>query len=155
MSQTDATISSVRRISSELRPRILDDLGLVAAIEWQAQQFEAKTGIHCTCESFLETVNLRKEQTSALYRIFQEAMTNILRHSRATRVQVTMDLREGNFILQVRDNGVGIPEDMMAGAQSLGLMGMRERAQLIGGTIGFSREEGTVLTVRVPLPKES
>jgi signal transduction histidine kinase len=157
MELIDATINTVRRISSELRPSILDDLGLVAAIEWQAQQFEARTGIICQFDSFVDTTDLSREQATAIFRIFQEALTNIRRHAQATRVNIMIEEEEGEFVIEVRDNGRGIAEDKNIGSQSLGLMGMRERAQLVGGRIEITgvAGKGTVLTVRVPIPSEA
>jgi PAS domain S-box-containing protein len=149
----DATINTVRRISSELRPEILDDLGLLAAIEWQAQQFEARTGIICHLDSSVENIDLSPEQATAIFRIFQEAMTNILRHAQATRVDISVEAEDGEFVLEVRDNGKGIEEEERTGSRSLGLIGMRERAHLVGGRIEIAgvAGEGTVLAVRVPI----
>jgi signal transduction histidine kinase len=149
----ETTIHSVRRISSELRPSILDDLGLVAAIEWQAQQFESHTGIMCQCDSLVDKVDLTQDQATALFRILQEAMTNILRHAQATRVNIVLEEEEGEFVLQVRDNGRGITDEERTGLQPLGLIGMQERAHLIGGKVEITGAagKGTVLTVRVPL----
>jgi signal transduction histidine kinase len=157
MGLIDATINTVRRISSELRPSILDDLGLVAAIEWQAQQFEARTGIICQFDSFVDTTDLSREHATAIFRIFQEALTNIRRHAQATRVNIMIEEEEGEFVLEVRDNGRGIAEDESIGSRSLGLMGMRERAQLVGGRIEITgvAGKGTVLTVRVPIPSQA
>jgi PAS domain S-box-containing protein len=150
---TDTTISSVRRISSELRPSVLDDLGLVEAIEWQAEQFQARTGIICRCDCSLENLDLSREQSTAIFRIFQEALTNILRHAQATSVDITMKAEGGEFVLAIIDNGRGITENEESGAQSLGLLGMKERARLAGGKINVTRVEGegTMITVRVPL----
>ena len=152
MALADTTISTVRRIASELRPSILDDLGLVEAIEWQAQQFQARTGIICHCDYSLEAVVLNQEQSTAVFRIFQEALTNILRHAQATRVEIAMKEEAGKFILTISDNGRGITEDDKSRLQSLGLLGMRERADLIGAEIDVAGVEaqGTVVTVRVP-----
>jgi len=149
----DATINTVVRISTELRPSILDDLGLVAAIEWQAQQFQARTGIVCRFDSFLEDPGLSREQTTAVFRILQEALTNILRHSQATRVNIMLEERHGDLVLEVKDNGKGITEEERSGPRSLGLIGMRERAQLAGGRIEIigATGKGTVLTLRVPI----
>jgi signal transduction histidine kinase len=149
---TDTTISSVRRISSELRPSILDDLGLVEAIEWQAEQFQARTGIICRCDCSLENLDLSREQSTAVFRIFQEALTNILRHAQATSVDITMKAETGEFVLAIIDNGRGITENERSGSQSLGLLGMQERAHLIGGKVNVNEveEKGTVITVRVP-----
>jgi signal transduction histidine kinase len=157
MGLIDAAINTVRRISSELRPGILNDLGLVAAIEWQAQQFEARTGIICQFDSFVDTTDLSREHATAIFRIFQEALTNIRRHAQATRVNIMIEEEEGEFVLEVRDNGRGIAEDERTGSQSLGLMGMRERAQLVGGRIEITgvAGKGTVLTVRVLIPSQA
>ena len=157
MSLIDSTINTVRRIASELRPSLLDDLGLLAAIEWQAQQFEARTGIICQIDTLVQTVDLRREQATAIFRILQEAMTNVLRHAHATRVNITVAEEAGEVVLEIRDNGRGITEDESAASGSLGLMGMRERAHLVGGGIeinGVARN-GTVLTLRVPIRDET
>jgi signal transduction histidine kinase len=149
----DTTITTVKRLSSELHPSILDDLGLVAALEWQAQQFTVRTGITCQLDSFVDDTKVSREQATALFRIFQEALTNILRHAQATRINIKIEEKRGEFVLEVEDNGRGIAEDESSRSQSLGLVGMRERAQLVGGrlTISGVAGKGTVLTVRVPL----
>jgi signal transduction histidine kinase len=149
----DATFETVRRISSELRPGILDEAGLVAAIEWAAKQFEGRTGIICRFESSLEDVHLSREQSTAIFRIFQEALTNILRHAEATRVGITMKEEAGEFVLTISDNGKGITAQQQSGAETLGMLGMRERAHLIGGEVSITTAEGrgTVVTVRVPI----
>jgi PAS domain S-box-containing protein len=105
MRLADRAISAIRRIASELRPSILDDLGLVAAIEWQMQQFQARTGIVCHCDCWLEKVELSEEQSTAVFRIFQEALTNVLRHAQATRVDIKINMVSGYFSLRVKDNG--------------------------------------------------
>ncbi|HXI91183.1 MAG TPA: MEDS domain-containing protein [Blastocatellia bacterium] len=149
----DATLNAVLRISSELRPTILDDLGLLEAIEWQAQQFEARTGITCQIDSFVEKVDLSQDKATAVFRILQEALTNVLRHAHATRVNITIAEEEGEFAFEIRDNGRGITEDERTGSRSLGLIGMRERAHLVGGRIEIIGvgERGTALTLRVPI----
>src|SRR4029079_12463900 len=105
MKQSDLAISTIRRIASELRPSVLDDLGLAAAIEWQAQQFQTRTGIVCDCDCSLNTLDLSDEQSTALFRILQEALTNVLRHAEATRVDITLNEENGVFILSISDNG--------------------------------------------------
>jgi PAS domain S-box-containing protein len=152
---TEATIGSVRRISAELRPGVLDDLGLAAAVEWQAQQFEARTGISCRCDSSVDDLGLSREQSTAVFRILQEALTNVLQHARATSVDITMRAETGELVLTIIDNGRGITENERTGAQSLGLLGMRERAHLIGGTIHVTGVggKGTMITVRIPIPE--
>ena len=150
---TDMTINIVRRIASELRPSVLDDLGLAVAIRWHARQFQDRTGIVVNCDCPLDDDNLNQEQLTAVFRIFQEALTNILRHAQATRVDVTIVARAGAFILAIRDNGRGITEDEKSGPQAIGLLGMRERAHLIGAEIEITgvKGEGTVVTVRLPI----
>jgi PAS domain S-box-containing protein len=153
MGLTDAAVNTVRRIASELRPVALDDLGLAEAIEWQAGQFQARTGIVVMCDCQLENVELRREQSTAVFRIFQEALTNVLRHARATRVDVALKREFGRLTLTVSDNGRGITEEERTGAQTLGLLGMRERANLAGGELVITGDEGkgTTITVRVPV----
>ena len=154
---TDSTIGAVRRIASELRPSVLDDLGPVEAIEWQAQQFEARTGIVCRCDCRPDDVGLSREQSTAVFRIFQEALTNILRHAQASRVEIGMREEGGEFVLTIGDDGRGITEEEKLGAHSLGLLGMRERAHLVGGEIEVAgaEGEGTTVTVRRPTGERS
>jgi two-component system, NarL family, sensor histidine kinase UhpB len=149
----DSTINTVRRISSEMRPGVLDDLGLVSAIEWHAQQFQEHTGIICRFDSFIENVELSREQGTTVFRIFQEAMTNILRHAQATKVNIIIEEEEGEFVLEIKDNGRGITESERLGIDSLGLLGMRERAHSINGKVEINGipGKGTVLTVRLPI----
>ena len=151
----DTTISTVRRISSDLRPPVLDDLGLMAAVEWQAQQFQSRTGIRCECKTASDALDLDLDldQATAVFRIFQEILTNVLRHSGATEIRVEIRQESSNFVLEVTDNGRGISERDTAGASSLGLLGMRERAVLAGGDVLIRSTEGrgTSVVVRVPL----
>ena len=150
LKMVDATIESVRNIASELRPSILDDLGLVDALEWQTQQFEARTGIVCRRHGFSNHWPFSKQQSTAIFRIFQEALTNILRHAAATSVDFTMYRNNTDFILTIRDNGRGIIAVEKSG---LGILGMQERVRLIGGTIEIRgvEGEGTAISVRVPV----
>ncbi len=150
---TDTTINTVRRIASELRPSVLDDLGLVVAIKWQAQQFQDRTGIMVHCDCPVGDVDLNQEQSTAVFRIVQETLRNIVRHAQATEVNVTMVNKAGALVLTIRDNGRGITENERAGQLSIGLLGMRERAHLIGGEIDIAgvKGEGTSVTVRLPL----
>jgi signal transduction histidine kinase len=153
MKLTDMSVSTLRRIASELRPSILDDLGLVPAIEWQAQQFQTRTGIICNCDCSLNITELSEEQSTAVFRIYQEALTNVLRHARATRVDIRIEKVDGYFALSIRDNGKGISHSERSAQKSLGILGMRERAHLIGGEVSITGAEGqgAVVTVRVPI----
>jgi signal transduction histidine kinase len=152
MELIDSTIFTVKRISADLRPALLDDVGLIAAIQWHAQQFQSRTGIVCDCDTALETAALDPERANAVFRICQEILTNVLRHAEATRVRLQIREENGCFVLAVDDNGRGITEDESRGARSLGLVGMRERALLVGGEIVVqgSAGKGTIVVVRVP-----
>jgi len=155
-----STIETVRRISSELRPAILDDLGLAPAIEWQAQQFEAATRIRCHVhiDALLpEGPKPDREQATTAFRILQEALTNTRRHSWASRVDIFLEQRDGTFVLTISDNGVGIGSKAVKCSPSLGLIGMRERAALVGGRVDITGApgRGTTVTVHVPLTRPS
>jgi signal transduction histidine kinase len=150
----DTTLSSVRRIVAELRPIGLDELGLSEAVEWQARQFQERTGIVVECDCALEHIDLSHQQLIAVFRIFQEGLTNILRHAQATKVSIQIVEEKGELILTIKDNGRGITDEEKSGKRTLGLLGMRERAHLIGGKVDISGVErvGTLLTVKIPLP---
>jgi PAS domain S-box-containing protein len=150
--QTDGTIAAVQRIVSELRPAVLDDLGLVAAIEWQSQNFQRLTGIACTCTASPEDIEVEPERATTVFRICQEALTNVARHACATAVRVSLEERAGSLVLSVSDNGTGIPDHKIVDPQSFGLLGMRERAALLGGEVSITRspEKGTTITMRLP-----
>jgi signal transduction histidine kinase len=146
------TIHKIQNISTELRPSTLDHLGLAAAIEWQIGEFQRRTEIESNIVSLEEEVALSKEQSTAVFRIFQEALTNIVRHAQATWIDVAMRKEAGELVLTVSDNGRGITEDEKSGQCTLGILGMQERAHLVGGEIEITGAEGkgTVVTVRVP-----
>lgn len=150
---TDDVIVSVRRISAELRPGILDDLGLAATIEWQADEFTTRTGIPCAVTCELGDLRLDRSLATAVYRIFQESLTNVARHAGATQVEVSLRVAEGNIRLEVADDGVGLSELALRG-ESLGLVGMRERARRFGGDCVVSHRlpRGTIVTMTVPVP---
>ncbi|MDQ3742814.1 MAG: PAS domain S-box protein [Acidobacteriota bacterium] len=156
VSLVNATINTVRRISSELRPGVLEDLGLIPAIEWHAHQAQANTGIVCRFESQVENVGLSRERATTVFRIFQEAMTNVLRHAGATRVNILVEEDDDEFVLEVSDNGRGITDSEKLGTSALGLLGMRERAHSVGGRVEINGTpgKGTTLIVRVPLPAD-
>lgn len=144
---------SVRRISQELHPRILDTLGLGGAIEWEAGEFRKRMGIRCRCAVPADDIPLSESAKTHIYRLFQEAMTNISRHARATAVEVALDWDGTALTLQVSDNGVGIRGEALVG-NTLGLTGMKERAAQIGGGLTISTApvvKGTCVALRVPL----
>ncbi len=149
----DNTIQTVQKISAELRPGLLDDLGLVPAIEWLAQEFENQTNIPCRLQIFCELVDLDPDCSTAIFRISQEALTNIARHAKATRVKISLNKENSAVVLKIEDNGVGIEPEEVFAPSSLGLMGMRERLRPFGGElIIFSRpKKGTLLTVTLPI----
>ena len=145
-------VDSVQKICSKLRPGILDNLGLVAAIEWQANEFEKSTGIKCTCTTFKGDLKLRPQKVTAIYRIFQEALTNVARHSNATKVDIEFLVSGNNLMLEVRDNGRGISTNKVDEHTSYGIMGMKERALLFSGEVDIIGvpEKGTTVKVRIP-----
>ncbi len=149
----DITIQTVRRISSELRPGILDDLGLVATIEWQLQEFQTRSGIQGKLISAPEETTLDADGATAAFRIFQEILTNVARHAQATQVEVTLEESAAFLTLQVQDNGRGMTESEIHSSKSIGLLGMQERARLRAGEVQFQGTpgKGTTVTVRLPL----
>jgi signal transduction histidine kinase len=149
----DATIQAIRRIATELRPGVLDSLGLAAAIEWQAADFQARTRIRCRVKISVKDEILEPGLSTACFRIFQETLTNIIRHAKATRVEVDLAPDGHDLILAVRDNGRGISERDIAHNHSIGLIGMRERAAQVGGEVTFSGSPGRGTTVRLRLPR--
>ena len=146
------TIGAVRRVTAGLRPGLLDDLGLVAAIEWQAQEFAGRTGLACELRLGEQDLALDRDLATALFRIFQEALTNVARHAAATRVEVALEDRPDVLTLVVRDNGKGIAPGQEFAPHSLGLLGMRERARAWGGDVMIAgvAGQGTTVTVRIP-----
>lgn len=151
--QMDTMIKTVRRIATELRPGMLEDLGLAASIEWQARDFEKRTGIVCTVTVPPEDLPLARSQSVGLFRIFQEALTNVARHAHAQTIAVTLAVTFEALTLQVHDDGRGIQTHEIAGLHSLGLLGMRERAQQLGGAFDIrgAPGHGTTVTVSIPL----
>jgi PAS domain S-box-containing protein len=150
----DETIQKVRNISTELRPSILDDLGLAAAIEWQAREFQRRTEVECRITRLEEEVTMSPEKSTAVFRIFQEVLTNVARHAAATLVEVSLEQSGGDVVLKVRDNGRGVRESDITAGGSLGLLGMRERAGVFGGVVRVEGEEGKGTSVTVSIPRE-
>jgi PAS domain S-box-containing protein len=146
-------ILTVRKISTELRPGLLDAVGLTAAIEWQAREFENRTGIKCKLRLPHGNVKLDQNRSVAVFRIFQEILTNVTRHAQASEVNVVLEVQDSNLFLEARDNGRGIRASEFSNPKSLGLLGMRERALLLGGEFNIRglQGKGTTVTVRIPL----
>jgi signal transduction histidine kinase len=131
---------------------LLDDLGLSAAVEWQADELQHRTGIQCEVISDPEDITLNQALSTAVFRIFQEALTNIARHANATEVKVILRQQAGKVELTVRDNGKGITEEQISNARSFGLIGMRERVHYFGGDLAIhgAPNKGTIISVSVP-----
>jgi PAS domain S-box-containing protein len=151
--QLDTLIKTVRRISTELRPGMLDDLGLAASIEWQALDFTKRTGIACDVKACAENLSLERAKSLALFRIFQEAITNVSRHARAKRIEVELSTSPETITLKVHDDGRGIQAKEIADLSSIGLLGMKERATRLGGTFNIKGVpgDGTTVTAAIPL----
>ncbi len=150
----DDTIKVVRRIASELRPEILDDLGLLAAIEWQAQEYGKRSGVRMFLQFEPEDFTVDKQRATTIFRIFQETVTNVMRHAHASEVFITLSRRKEGIELIVEDNGVGIDLQEVEKQQSLGLMGIRERAHAWNGTVEIKGVPGEGTRVRVWIPEE-
>jgi signal transduction histidine kinase len=148
----DSTVQTVRKIATGLRPEMLDDMGIIAAVGWQAKEFQKRTGIRCRVKLPPE-VKLDIDVSTTMFRIFQEILTNVARHSRATRIDVELRVGAERVDLEVADNGVGITDTDMTGKKSLGLLGMHERALLFGGEVKItgSPSHGTRVAVTIPL----
>ena len=148
----EVSIQSVRQISGDLRPAVLDHLGLREAIQWEATKFQARTGIRCRVAAHLTREIADRSRALALYRILQEALTNVVRHAHAGAVRISLAQRRRSIVLVVKDNGRGITKPELSSMMSIGLLGMSERARLLGGriTITGAPGRGTTVTVTVP-----
>jgi PAS domain S-box-containing protein len=149
----DQAAEAVHRITSELRPGILDELGLEAAVEWYVEEFEKRTGISCRLSSTMAGAALGPEQATALFRILQEALTNVARHAGATAVDIRLAVAPEGVTLEIADNGRGIPEDKISDSRSIGLLGMRERARALGGEVVVRPPAAGGTMVEVSLPR--
>ncbi len=156
LAMLDACVAATRRIAADLRPLVLDDLGLVPAIEWLAQNFTQRHGVPCTLDVD-ESLELQEPHATAAFRIVQESLANVAKHAKAGRAWVRVAREGGHVVLQVRDDGVGFDPRAARKPDSLGLMGLRERAQLMEGTVRIesSPGEGTRIEARIPVPREA
>lgn len=148
----EETIQTVRNIASDLRPGVLDTLGLRDAIEWQVREFKLRTGVKCSVKLCQEPKDLPSAQATALFRILQELLTNITRHAKATSVRIEMTKTADELRLNVSDDGVGITEEQIRNPKSLGLLGMRERAMIFGGSVTIAAHEGRGTMAKVLMP---
>ncbi len=153
-SMVDNTVKVVRRIASELRPEILDDLGLLAAIEWQAQEYQKRSGVHIYVQFEPEEFSVDRQRATTIFRIFQETLTNVMRHAQATEVFVTLSRKTGGLELVVEDNGKGIKATEMEKRGSLGIMGIKERARFWNGRVEIKSAPGEGTRVQVWIPEE-
>jgi len=153
----DTTVRSIRRIASELRPTLLDDLGLYAAMEWHLEEFERRSGIRRELVIPENELALSDSLKIGIFRIFQESLTNVARHSEAKNVNVSLLQKDNQLILTIRDNGIGFEQGPMATKKTLGLLGMKERSMMMGGVynITSARGAGTTVTVIIPLSKKA
>jgi signal transduction histidine kinase len=152
----DGAIRTVRRVATELRPGMLDDLGLPAALEWQAQEFSRYTGIHTNLEIGRGSFILSREVSTAFFRIFQESLTNIARHAQASQVEIKLKKSAGKVFLIIQDNGRGIYPEEVTNPRSFGILGMRERARAVNGEFAVQNapRKGTIVSVSVQVNKK-
>ena len=148
----DTTVAAARRISADLRPLMLDDLGLAAAAEWLVQSFTEHTGIPCSMDAAEEDLDLQDPHATAVFRVLQESLTNIAKHAGASQVDVKVERPKGGIALTIRDNGRGFATKSASRPGSYGLLGLRERASLLGGEIASESAAGQGTTVRLVLP---
>lgn len=146
------TIKTIQRLGTELRPKLLDDLGLISAIEWQASEFQKRFGIKCTFQPINDEVNVDPKIGVSVFRILQEALTNVVRHANATEVKIAVKQINGTFFLSISDNGVGIPVNQLESNSSIGIIGMKERADIAGGKVEFISQKGKGTEIRLTIP---
>ena len=157
MTQTiDETIKSVQHIASELRPPILDAFGICEAISWQANEFQKRHGLKFDLKLSQSQVEIDKSLQTSLFRVFQEAVTNILRHANASQVKVNMSYEKRNLIFIIEDNGIGIKKRDLESSESLGLIGIKERVYPWDGQVNFEGPpgKGTIVTIRIPIKQQ-
>jgi len=148
----ESMLKAVQRISARLRPAVLDHLGLVAAMEWKTQEFQKRTRVRATFTSNVEDVHLDENRTTAIFRIYLEALTNITRHARAASLEVRLNQNNGNLELKVTDDGRGITVQEIQSPRSIGLLGMKERALLLGGKVDIRGSPGVGTTLMLTMP---
>lgn len=150
--QIDSIIEYIRRIATQLRPKLLDDFGFIEAIEWLISDFRERTAIRCRLRSNLSHISIDPKASTIIFRIIQETLTNIMRHSGASSVTIDIKAGSGNLFLAVKDNGIGINEDEIAAGRSLGILGIRERVAILNGTMKIEGAPGKGTTVKISIP---
>jgi len=153
ISRIDQTLTAVRRIATALRPSVLDQLGLAAALEWQGQEFRSRTGIDVEMDVATDGGAIPDDIGSSVFRILQESLTNVARHAKAKRVRIRLEQTTSLLSLEVSDDGIGAPNKCLDGTKSLGVVGMRERALACGGDFSIVGipGRGTTVSLHVPL----
>jgi signal transduction histidine kinase len=147
----DESIRNVRRVAADLRPAVLDDLGLTAALEWLVREFSSRSGLQCTLQVHVDERQVTPQVAITLFRILQEALTNVARHAQASTVHTSLTADAHALVLQVTDDGRGIESGDVFSPGSIGLTGMRQRAESVGGSLSINGDQhGTVLVARVP-----
>jgi PAS domain S-box-containing protein len=155
LSLLDSTVASVRRIATELRPLMLDDLGLVPTIEWLVHDFSQRSGIAVELELPAADFDVGPELSTAVFRVLQESLTNVARHAQASRVEVVLKGSDQHVELRVHDNGMGISSAAASGTKTLGMLGMRERAAMLGGKFILESERGAGTSIMMTIPRQS
>jgi PAS domain S-box-containing protein len=148
----DSTVKTIRKIASELRPSILDDLGIIAALEWQAKEFERRSGIPVTFNTSITQLELEPHVATGIFRLYQEALTNVARHAQATQVNTELSFTKGLATLTIADNGIGFDVNESGGRKTLGLLGMKERALMMSGRLQIKSKPGKGTSVIVTIP---
>lgn len=148
----DGTVRTVRRIATQLRPSILDDLGIVAAMEWQSEEFQKRSEIETHFTSNVFNITVSPELVTGFFRIFQESLTNVLRHAKATKVKAALNLQDGLLVLKIADNGIGFNSKEIESKKTLGLLGMKERTLIMGGSYEITSKPGKGTTVIIMAP---
>jgi signal transduction histidine kinase len=148
----ESTIRKVRTISSDLRPSVLDHFGLEAALEWQASEFQKRSALRCKIRLDKQPLNIDERTSTTIFRIFQEILTNIAKHAKASRVDVVLEKHPKKIILKVSDNGKGFKLEKTKESQGLGILGMKERANAVGGKLSINSVVGVGTTVMLTVP---
>src|SRR5437867_6011195 len=152
IAEVDQTIQKVRQIVTDLRPSILDELGLSAALEWQLSQFQERTGIRGIFESSNESLDLSRDVSAALFRVVQEALTNVMRHASASDVRISIESAVDRLLIFITDNGKGVTRQQINDPKSFGIVGMKERVHRVGGQFNIYSSPGRGTRIEISAP---